>query len=78
MLGDSSSGTGISKLYSQIGLGLLIKNENLVLNAFQISIAFYPSIPGKDHNVLKTNSFRTNDLGFRDFEIGKPGIVTFQ
>jgi hypothetical protein len=78
MLGDSSSGSGINKLYSQIGIGLLIKNENLVLNAFQISIAFYPSIPGKDHNVLKTNSFRTNDLGFRDFEIGKPGIVTFQ
>jgi len=78
MLGDSSSGSGINKIYSQIGVGLLIKNENLVLNAFQISIAFYPSIPGKDHNVLKTNSFRTNDLGFRDFEIGKPGIVTFQ
>ena len=78
MLGDSSSGIGINKLYSQIGLGLLIKNENLVLNAFQISIAFYPSIPGKDHNALKTNSFRTNDLGFKDFEIGKPGIVTFQ
>ena len=35
-----------SKVYSQIGLGVLIKNENLVFNAFQISVSFYPVIPG--------------------------------
>jgi hypothetical protein len=78
ILGDTSSGNGSNRMYTQIGLGLLIKNENLVLNAFQISIAFYPTIPGPDQNAFKTNSFRTTDLGFRDFDIGKPGVVTFQ
>lgn len=78
MLGDASKGFKNSKVYSQIGLGVLIKNENLVFNAFQISIAFYPSIPGIGQNVFKTNSFRTTDFGFRDFEIGKPGIVVYQ
>jgi hypothetical protein len=78
MLGDSSAPTGKNKLYTQIGFGVLIKNENLVLNAFQLSVAFYPAIPGLDHSVFKTNSFRTSDLGFRDFEIGKPAVVTFQ
>jgi hypothetical protein len=78
MLGDSSSKFTKSKLYSQIGIGVLIKNESLVLNAFQISIAFYPSIPGRGQNVIKTNSFRTSDFSLRDFEIGKPGIVAFQ
>lgn len=78
MLGDTSFPNGKNKLYSQIGVGVLIKNENLVLNAFQLSIAFYPTIPGMDHSAFKTNSFRTSDLGFRDFEIGKPSIVTFQ
>ena len=77
VIGDSSD-SGINKLYSQIGIGLLIKNENLVLNAFQISIAFYPVIPGNGYNIFKTNSFRTTDLGFKDFEIGKPDIVHFQ
>jgi hypothetical protein len=78
MLGDSFSGFKNSKVYSQIGMGVLIKNENLVFNAFQLSIAFYPSIPGMGQNVFKTNSFRTTDFGFRDFDIGKPGIVIFQ
>ncbi|HWS01265.1 MAG TPA: hypothetical protein VN249_11650, partial [Prolixibacteraceae bacterium] len=78
MLGDTSTGPKKNKMYSQIGIGVLIKNHNLVLNAFQLSIAFYPSIPGMDHSAFKTNSFRTTDLGFKDFEIGKPAIVTFQ
>ena len=78
MLGDASTGFNNSKMYSQIGLGVLIKNENLVLNTFQLSITFYPSIPGMGNNIFKMNSLQTGDFGFRDFEIGKPGIVAFQ
>jgi hypothetical protein len=78
MLGNSETGFKNGKVYSQIGLGVLIKNENLVINTFQISIAFYPLIPGKGQNVFKMNSFRTTDFGFRDFEIGKPATVVFQ
>lgn len=78
MLGDALTGFSKSKVYSQIGFGVLIKNENLVFNAFQISIAFYPSIPGIGQNVFKTNSFRTTDFGLKDFEIGKPGTVVYQ
>jgi hypothetical protein len=78
MLGDASSGFKNSRIYSQIGLGVLIKNENLVFNAFQMSITFYPIIPGYGQNIFKTNSFKTTDFGFKDFEIGKPGIVVYQ
>jgi hypothetical protein len=77
MIGDTSD-LGKNKLYSQIGIGLLIKNENLLLNAFQLSIAFYPVMPGRGPNTIRTNSFRTTDLSFKDFEIGKPDIVHFQ
>jgi len=35
-------------------------------------------MPGTGQNVFKTNSFRSADFGFRDFEIGKPSIVVFQ
>jgi len=78
MLGNAATGFGASKVYSQIGLGVLIKNDNLVMNAFQLSISFYPVIPGKGNNVLKINSFQTTDFGFRDFEIGKPEPVVFR
>jgi len=78
MLGNAEKGFSNSKVYSQIGLGVLIKNLNLVINTFQISIAFYPSIPGIGQNIFKLNSFKTTDFGFRDFEIGKPNTVRYR
>ncbi len=81
MLGDeATSGFKNEKeMYSQIrAVGLLIKNEILVLNTFQISIAFYPLIPGVRKNILKLNSFETTDFGFMDFEMGKPASICFQ
>lgn len=78
MLGDAEKGFRGGKVYSQIGLGVLIKNENLLLNTFQLSLSFYPVIPGKGSNVFKLNSFETADFGFRDFEIGKPATVLFR
>jgi hypothetical protein len=78
MLGSATSGFKKSKVYSQIGLGVLLKNEHLIINTFQISIAFYPTIPGMGNNVFKMNSFQTADFGFKDFAIGKPAVVTFQ
>jgi hypothetical protein len=78
MLGDAISGFKNHKLYSQFGIGVLIKNENLVFSAFQISISFYPVIPGNGQDILKMNSFRTTDFGFRDFEIGKPVPVIYR
>ena len=75
MLGNEVNGFRKSKVYSQIGFGVLVKNLHLVMNTFQLSIAFYPSIPGTGNNVFKTNSFKTTDFGFNDFEIGKPATV---
>ncbi|MDD4923170.1 MAG: hypothetical protein PHS30_11955, partial [Bacteroidales bacterium] len=78
VLGDANTGFKNKKVYSQIGLGILIKNENLILNTFQFSLSFYPVIPGYGNHVLKANSFKTTDFGFRDFEIGKPAIKAFE
>ncbi|MGM0567207.1 MAG: hypothetical protein ACQESX_10655 [Bacteroidota bacterium] len=78
MLGDAEKGFRNSKVYSQLGLGVLIKNDNLVMNAFQLSISFYPVIPGTGNNIFKMNAFQTTDFGFRDFEIGKPAPIIFR
>jgi hypothetical protein len=75
MLGNEADGFKHSKIYTQIGFGVLVKNLHLVMNTFQLSLAFYPSIPGNGNNILKTNSFKTTDFGFSDFEIGKPETV---
>lgn len=78
VLGNEWDGFRKSKLFSSIGLGVLIKNDHLIINTFQLSIAYYPTMPGTGQNVFKTNSFNTADFGFRDFEIGKPSVVVFQ
>ncbi len=78
LLGNEENGFRNSKLYSQFGLGVLIRNENLVLNTFQISLAFYPSMPGIGSNVFKFNSLRSTDFGFNYFKIGKPETVVFK
>ena len=78
MVGDAATGFKESRVYSQIGVGVLIRNFNLVFQTFQISLSFYPSIPGRGDNIFKFNTFRTNDFGFKDFEIGKPVPVTYR
>ena len=78
MLGDVERGFRDSQIYAHIGLGVLIKNENLVMSTFQLTLSFYPEIPGKGFNVFKFNSFQTGDFGLRDFEIGKPATVLFR
>jgi hypothetical protein len=77
MLGDETAGFKNSKLFSSIGLGVLIKNDHLIINTFQLSLAYYPMMPGTGQNIFKTNAFHSTDFGFRDFEIGKPAVVDF-
>jgi hypothetical protein len=78
ILGNSGNGFKGSKVYSQLGLGILLKNENLVFSSFQISVSFYPLIPGIGQDIFKMNSFRTTDFGLRDFQIERPGGVVYQ
>jgi len=77
MLGDENLEFGHSKMYPQIGFGILIRNDYLMISNIQLSFAFYPSIPGNGDNVFKANPFRTTDFGFPDFIVGKPEIIQF-
>lgn len=78
MLGNEDTGFRHSRVYPQIGFGVLIRNDFLVVKNMQLSFAFYPSIPGNGNNVLKGNPFRTTDFGFPDFIIGKPEVIEFR
>ena len=45
MVGHENQSLFKQNLYSGIGLGFRIRNENLVFKTFQIRLAFYPTIP---------------------------------
>jgi len=78
MIGTETTGFRGSEVFSQFGLGVLIKNEFLVFDIFQVSVSYYPVIPGAGENIFKLNQNSTTDFGFRDFVIGKPGTVAYQ
>lgn len=78
MLGDAQNGFARSKLYSQFGVGLIISNDYLVFNTFQLSFSYFPSLPEVGNNIFKTNALNTEDFGFQDFSINKPRTVYYQ
>jgi hypothetical protein len=57
---------------------VLINNDYLVFNSFQISFSFYPKIPFQGTNIFNTNSYKNNDLSLPDYEIGQPTIALFR
>lgn len=77
LLGNSNQGFSHSKLYSQIGLGVIISNDYLKLSSFQFSFSFYPNIPD-GNSVFKFNSIITSDFGLHDFEISKPLLIDYR
>ena len=77
MLGNKDNGFERSKLYSQIGLGIIISNDYLIFNSFQLSFSFFPNIPS-GNSIFKTNSISTSDFGLQNFEISKPILIDYQ
>lgn len=78
ILGNENNGFTKSKLFSSIGIGVIINNDYLVFSSFQFSVSYYPTIPGQGKNIFKTNSFGTTDFGLQDFDFGKPRPVIYK
>lgn len=78
MLDGYDDSYGSNKLYSSFGVGFIVRNDYLVFDSFQLSLSFYPSMPGEGNNVINTNSFRSEDFGFQDFKMGEPRPVIYE
>jgi hypothetical protein len=78
VLGNENDTFFNDKVYSIFSLGVMINNDYLVFNSFQVSFSFYPSIPYQGSNLVKTNTFKNDDLALPDFQIGEPTIVPYR
>lgn len=78
VLGTEDNNLFNEDIYSIFSIGVLINNDYLVFNSFQVSFSFYPSIPFQGSNILRTNTFRNDDLALPDYQIGEPSIVQYQ
>lgn len=77
IVGDYNASALKGRVYQAYGLGILIKNELLVLNTFQVTAAFYPVIPSGG-SAIRFNPVKLNESRFRDFDITRPSVSTFE
>ncbi|MBS7321180.1 MAG: hypothetical protein KIG55_06265 [Myroides sp.] len=76
-MGDNHNTFVTKDMYSKIGLGVVISNDYLVFNNFQLSLAFYPNIPGNGQNIFKTNNLRNTNFNLQQFDYGRPELVPY-
>jgi hypothetical protein len=75
LLGDDNRPLFHSQLYQAYGLGLLVRNENLVVNTFELSFGFYPNLAGdKDYRI---NPISNYNLRFKDYYLSKPEMISY-
>lgn len=67
-----------STFYQAFALGLLIRNEYLVSNTFEISLGIYPYMPGSSNFSIKGNPIGNYDVKARDYFINKADLVSYQ
>ena len=76
-IGGESDPLLSGRIYSAFALGLLIRNENLLVKSFEISVGFYPYLPGGNTAILQMNPATSYSLRARDFDFSKPGVIGF-
>lgn len=62
---------------SAIGLGLRVRNDNLILNTFQLRLGFYPNVPAYSSTTPLIISGQQM-LRPYNFEPGQPSIIRFR
>lgn len=64
--------------YQAFAVGVLIRNEYLVSSTFELSIGFYPYMPGADNNSFVANPISNYNIKARDYFITKPELVLYK
>ena len=76
MIGESFKSLVHSPVYPAFSLGLLVRNENLVFNTFELSVGFYPYLPGGAEGI-RFNPISNYNLKVRDFALPRPELVGY-
>ena len=77
MLGNEKIHAIKGKVYSSFGIGLIVRNEYFVFNSIQLSLSYFPNIPGEGNNIFNTNVLNIEDFELPGFELGKPSTIWY-
>jgi hypothetical protein len=77
-IGNAPGAIANSPVYQAYGIGLLIRNEYLIINTIQISLSYYPIVPGKSPDQFQFNPGSISNVRFTDFSLSKPDFLSYQ
>lgn len=77
-LGKNFGNMFSNTFYQAFALGILIRNEYLVSNTFEISLGIYPYMLGNSDFTVKTNPIGNYEVKANDYFINKPDLVSYQ
>ena len=76
-IGGESEPLFSGRIYNAITLGILVRNENLLVKTFEVSLSFYPFVPEDNGAVLEVGSFNSFALNARNFAFTRPDVVGY-
>lgn len=76
-IGEEGDPLFSGRIYNALTLGILVRNENLLVNTFEVSLSFYPFIPEDNGGVLEVGSFNSFSLKPPDFTFTQPDVVGY-
>lgn len=65
------------RVHHAFTLGLLVRNENLLVNTFEVSLSFYPYIPDEQRAIIDAGRFTNFTVRAPDFVFTQPGVVGY-
>ncbi len=65
------------RVHSSLTAGILVRNERLLMNTFEVALSFYPFIPEEQGSLWEPNAFTNFNPGTRDFSFVSPQIVGY-
>ncbi|MEX0967399.1 MAG: hypothetical protein WD077_09180 [Bacteroidia bacterium] len=77
-IGTSDNSLLSRRLYQGYGLGVRFKNEHLIFNTIQISIAYYPQLEQQELKNFHFLSSHRTFFRFNDFIYGRPDVLGFR
>jgi hypothetical protein len=76
-IGNAADPLFSGRVHTALGLGVLIRNENLLIKTFEFSVSFYPYIPEQNGAVFDADRFTNFTARLNDFAFTSPGLVGY-
>lgn len=77
-LGDAGDALFSGRMHSAFTVGLLVRNENLLVRTFELSLGFYPYLPMEEGPGVQLNPFQAFSAQVPGFDFGPPAEIVYE